>query len=47
MLGDPSDPRLANPNYKEPDEVLVHCAHCEANVSEKSYHCKTCDRCVD
>jgi hypothetical protein len=47
MLGDPSDPRLYDSGYREPNEVLVDCVRCEVKVSEKSYHCKTCDRCVE
>lgn len=25
----------------------MYCEHCQATVSDKSYHCKTCNRCVD
>jgi len=46
-LSDPSDPRLKDPSYTEPDEKLVHCLKCEKNVSEKSHHCSTCNRCVE
>lgn len=28
MLGDPSDPRLYDPSYSEPNEKLVDCHHC-------------------
>lgn len=25
LLGDPSDPRLADPSYTEPKQILVYC----------------------
>jgi len=47
LLGDPSDPRLADPSYQENNQILVNCHQCCALVSQKSYHCNTCKRCVD
>ena len=46
-FNDPSDPRLKDPSYSEPDEKLVKCYRCDVKVSRDSHHCNTCNRCVD
>ena len=28
LLGDPSDPRLSDPNYSEPKQILLFCQYC-------------------
>lgn len=47
VLSDPSDPRLKDKNYTEPDQNIKNCPRCECNVGEDSHHCTACNRCVE